>query len=456
MIKKLKNWITSLDRPWQLIGIISLTFITIAVINGITNAGLYHYLFYPELETTPQVQAWSARVYAAIFILSLPVAFLIWYWRDRNVRDQIENARKDTNLKEFNDIQLRLAGAIDDNVSEKSKIALQNAALFQMSSFLAGDRGHEFIRTAFEAIRAKFDSDFEEAYTKKFKRNTQNIEKIYRKCLEKISSSQKINNLLFKITIIFRHELRFIKEEYRKNPYTRMNHQFFYENYDLLYQNNFFKNINISLFTIKKNLYKKNLIGIKAIGATFFDNEIFDVNFEDANLLGAYFHNSSIENCNFFVAKLDSSKFYNAEIVNCDFSAAMLRGLQLNYIDSLTQKVRYSKFVNCKFIGADLAATNFGEQDFTNADFSNANLINSNFGKCVVDGADFTNCDMRGAYMTRINPQDLKSCKGAIFDNRTSFHPSGPEGGSGWTHEQLNEIRDLWRSCGARHIDDPP
>lgn len=36
-----------------------------------------------------------------ILIVSSPVAFVIWHFRDENSRQQIENQRKDINLKEF-------------------------------------------------------------------------------------------------------------------------------------------------------------------------------------------------------------------------------------------------------------------------------------------------------------------------------------------------------------------
>ncbi|AFU19919.1 hypothetical protein [Actinobacillus suis] len=38
-------------------------------------------------------------------IASAPVAFIIWHFRDQNISQQIENARKDTNLKEFQKLE---------------------------------------------------------------------------------------------------------------------------------------------------------------------------------------------------------------------------------------------------------------------------------------------------------------------------------------------------------------
>ena len=151
---KIKQWITSLDRPWQLVGTVTMTIAVLGSVNWLTGAGLYEKLLFPMLSTTPEVQAWSALVYAAVFTLGLPVAFLLWHWRDRNVRDQIENARKDINLKEFQEVQLRAAGALDEKLPEEARQQLQIAALHQLRGFLRGEYGESFRRPAFELLLA--------------------------------------------------------------------------------------------------------------------------------------------------------------------------------------------------------------------------------------------------------------------------------------------------------------
>lgn len=85
-----------------------------------------------------------------IFVLGLPTAFLLWHWRDRNVRDQIDNTRKDINLKEFQEVQLRASGALDKDIPEVAREQLQIAALHQLRGFLRGEYGDSFKRPAFE------------------------------------------------------------------------------------------------------------------------------------------------------------------------------------------------------------------------------------------------------------------------------------------------------------------
>ena len=46
-----------------------------------------------------------------ILVVSAPVAFVIWHFRDENNRQQIENQRKDINLKEFQKLSEWVSGA---------------------------------------------------------------------------------------------------------------------------------------------------------------------------------------------------------------------------------------------------------------------------------------------------------------------------------------------------------
>ena len=62
-----------------------------------------------------------------ILIVSSPVAFVIWQFRDENSRQQIENQRKDINLKEFQKLSEWVSGAhlpeikfVEKNITKSS------------------------------------------------------------------------------------------------------------------------------------------------------------------------------------------------------------------------------------------------------------------------------------------------------------------------------------------------
>jgi uncharacterized protein YjbI with pentapeptide repeats len=452
VIVNLLKCFENLPRPAQLLLTVIATLLFVLAVDGLRAWDLSKKLFFPEIKDVADVRFWSALVYGLAFGLGLPVAFLLWHWRDRNVRDQIENTRKDLNLREFDSIQVRLAGAVDDSISEKSKIALQTSALFQMSAFLSGERGSDFTRTAFEAIRAKYAADFEELFAKQFKRDFQNVDRIYDKI---INSRYRKYDSIFKLTAHFGHDLAKIRESYQKDMTKWMNRRFFIENYDEIFLNNEnSRHLNISLLNIFSDLKCKKLNAVQAIGTVFSGDRIDIVNFSSANLSGAVFRETTIAECDFQHARVDLVRFRNSTLENCNFTNAMLRKVSLNDVDPLTGQLRNSKFFNCKFNAADLTWVWFGEQDFSNTDFSFATLVRADFGKCDVTGANFANCDMRGANMTRIDPRMLKSCENAIFDDFTQFHLPARGTSLSWTQEQLVEIRNLWRSCGAKHIND--
>ena len=143
-----------LPRPAQLLLMVTLTLSVALAIDGFTGWHVYYRLFYPAQETPADVQAWSALIYALLLVGGLPVAFLVWHWRDVNVRDQIESARKDINLKEFQEIQLRASGALDEKLPTEAREQLQIAALHQLRTFLRGEYGEAFRRPAFELLLA--------------------------------------------------------------------------------------------------------------------------------------------------------------------------------------------------------------------------------------------------------------------------------------------------------------
>lgn len=151
--KKLDEW-TNQHRPLALLGASALLLIFVAITDFVIGAKLFEQLFYPKRETVADVRFWSALVYSLAFALGLPIAFLLWHWRDRNVRDQIENSRKDINLKEFLEVQKQAAGSFGDDVPPEAREQLQIAALHQLRGFLRGEYGQGFQRPAFELLMA--------------------------------------------------------------------------------------------------------------------------------------------------------------------------------------------------------------------------------------------------------------------------------------------------------------
>ena len=164
-LKKADDWI-NVHRPLALLITVALTLSAVWLLNATTGSELFRQFFHPKIcdpgkPATCDPLAWKDLLQAAVLTLGLPVAFLLWHWRDRNVRDQIDeqrnqvaNARKDINLKEFQEVQQRAAGALDEALPAEARQQLQIAALHQLRGFLRGEYGESFERPAFELLLA--------------------------------------------------------------------------------------------------------------------------------------------------------------------------------------------------------------------------------------------------------------------------------------------------------------
>ncbi|MDK6725613.1 pentapeptide repeat-containing protein [Neisseria mucosa] len=142
-----------------------------------------------------------------ILIVSAPVAFVIWHFRDENNRQQIENQRKDINLKEFQKLSEWVSGAhlpeiktvnkttnkrnlksndelarlltqpieyTTEETEEYSKqpktadfdtfskrdgaVALQISAIYNLLPFFRGDYGESFRRPAFNLLKSAWQA----------------------------------------------------------------------------------------------------------------------------------------------------------------------------------------------------------------------------------------------------------------------------------------------------------
>ena len=93
-----RNWIISIlgiNTNEANVVLSALISIAILIINF---CFLFYYSSYSEI--IKQGGFWTLFT----LIVSAPVAFMIWSFRDRNATDQINNSRKDTNLKEYHKI----------------------------------------------------------------------------------------------------------------------------------------------------------------------------------------------------------------------------------------------------------------------------------------------------------------------------------------------------------------
>ncbi len=108
-----------------------------------------------EGSTLAETIEWRAIVQPLIIFIGAPAAFILWAFRDLHAQANLENQRKDINLKEFQEIQMRAAGALDEKLPEHARQTLQIAAIHQLRPFLRGEYGKSFRRPAWELLKAR-------------------------------------------------------------------------------------------------------------------------------------------------------------------------------------------------------------------------------------------------------------------------------------------------------------
>ena len=103
---------------------------------------------------TNSTKEWRAKPSSFLLFVGVPIAFVLWAFRDYNARATINNQRKDVNLKQFAEVQQRASGVFDEKLPAEARMQSQIAALHQLPGFMRGDFGTDFRRPAFELLLA--------------------------------------------------------------------------------------------------------------------------------------------------------------------------------------------------------------------------------------------------------------------------------------------------------------
>jgi uncharacterized protein YjbI with pentapeptide repeats len=259
------------------------------LIDMLTGWHVYDRLFYPAQKTPADVQTWSALIYALALIGGLPVAFLVWHWRDVNKRAEIENTRKDINLKEFQEVQLRAAGALDEKLPQEAREQLQIAALHQLRGFLRGDYGESFKRPAFELLLAGHAAAVHRIGVPEAQENLES------QSLEDIRKT--VRNLHDRLTPIDRTRMLIMRDEYN---------YIFTPEYPL-------EGRRFDLLDLSHKILPDGL------------------NFSTSHFFGAIIYKSHVNRSDFSFAHFEGGILRNAKMHDCKLSGAYLEGADLRW-----------------------------------------------------------------------------------------------------------------------------
>lgn len=444
-LRSADNWIDR-HRPLVLLGTAALTVIAVVLLDRITGAQLYERFFHPQAcapasKTPCDPIAWKDLFHAAVVLLGLPAAFWLWHWRDRNVRYQIENARKDINLKEFQEVQLRAAGALDEKLPAAAREQLQIAALHQLRGFLRGDYGPDFRRPAFELLLAGHASAIQRTGL------WDKVEALLRqeddKSLLEIDLDHVWRDASDALTAVDKVRMAIISDEWRA---------IFHSGFPL--RGRVFDGIDLA--------GKQFPAELDLSGASFRMANLDEVVAPFVNLSSALLDRASANGANLALANLQGAslgatsfrgtKLDGAEIVALTrgtvFSAASMRAADLTNNDLRTICLDGADLTSAYLSNTNLTKASLNEAILDGANLYRANLSSANLRFASLKNAHLRQATVVGACLinNKLDGADLTDCG---FDDSTEVIPlSG--------HNTVDDGHKLLRSLGARHVNDKP
>ncbi len=292
----------------------------------------------------------------AVLLMSAPVIFIIWAFRDTNKLREIEQSRKDINLKEFQQLQEWATGNIknSDKNSEEA-LTLQVSALHSLRPYLRGELGESFKRGAYEIFVSVLRSQH--------------------KLVLSILAESNINL-----------DARVIDITIDKLPLAKQVNQIVSEEWFAFLVNHNFPRRGLSLVGV--NLENA------CLRSTAFGGYL---KFEDVDFTGCSFNGVDLSNTN-----LVRCKFYHAYMHNVLLKGAQIAGGKWDYSVLMGVNFEAAKLGYSSFKDVDVSTTSFSGASLRSCKFNESHIIDTLFIDAIMSGADFTgselhDCDFRDA-----------------------------------------------------------
>ena len=355
-------------------------------------AAAFHRLFTdPE---APRLE-WREAAQILLLLIGVPSAFLLWLFRDLNVNATLDNQRKDVNLKEFQEIQMRAAGAIDEKFPAAARETLQIAALHQMRAFLRGEYGKSFQRPAFELLRARLVASAEATDSSIVGNWLQDWRERFRR-LEGRDATRAV--------VEMKREIAGARRKLRPCAIAAAEQIILSEEWEAVLRGS---------LPLAGSAFDRIQLGRKTVlsGASFIDcrfrlARLRYVHLERAELSGAYLEGAylrgaHLEQAVFFYAYLEYASFVGAGL-----DRALLQG---------------ASAAGARFTSASLRFATLADADLRGASFSNADLRGADFLAAELAGASLRGARLEGAKLADQDASLVGNCAGATFDEATEF-----------------------------------
>jgi uncharacterized protein YjbI with pentapeptide repeats len=311
-------------------------------------------------ETINSRMEWREFVQLALVLIGLPTAFLLWSLRDHNVQATLKNQRKDVNLKSFQEVQMRAAGALDPDINQEARDQLQISALNQLRGFLRGEFGKEFQKPAAELLLGGQTATLARLGLSRPNARWMELAGNHEAIREQIRN--RIKESHFKRNQVDWDRLKIIQDEW--------------------------------YFIIRKlsGAHLRSLDQINLAGKV-----LSEIDMNVSLLRGANLSACHLERTRLRVARLEGVHLGGAHLEFADLSLAYLDGAtvcnaHLDYANLSEANLEGAAMYGTSFFGAKLCGANLKRADLTFADFRRADLSGADLDGADLSGAVF--CDL--------------------------------------------------------------
>mgnify|MGYP000008514632 CR=1 FL=1 len=404
------------------------------VCSGIASLFIFVILFVFFQICFPELMERSAGLWNfIILVVSAPVAFAIWHFRDENNRQQIENQRKDINLKEFQKLSEWVSGAhlpeiktvdkttqkeglkdkgeiegelqLIERTTEKTEeygkkphaegfdtfgkregaVALQISAVYNLLPFFRGDYGESFRRPAFNLLKSAWQAMQQDSLKKWETANLSSNKQleIFRELRRKAESP---------MGVALTHVLLSLNQ---KN--TQLNLRDFPE----MLPNLCLAGMNFHLSGVDEKA--RNWSGLNLSGVDFRGAALKEVQFEKSQLDGA-----NLQHADLCQAKLQYAVLWGAELQDANLIGANLEDAKLGGADLQDAKLDRANLEDAKLGGADLQDAKLDRANLKNADLVGAKLQGAKLARADLRDAKLIIANMQNADLLRANLQGAK------------------------------------------------
>lgn len=423
------------------------------LIAGVISIELLYLLiqYFPKwISLTDKVQESAGYWNFLIVLISVPVALVVWHFRDENNRQQIENKRKDINLKEFqklsewvsgthlpeiktvskttnkcnlkNDVEIVKQSILPieyttEETEEYSKqpktadfdtfskrdgaVALQISAIYNLLPFFRGDYGESFRLPAFNLLKSAWQAMQQDSLKKLEKKNLSDeaLNRIFNELEQKANSPMGV--ALMQVLLSLNREN------------TELNLRDFPE----MLPNICLAGMNFHLSGVDK--IARDLSGLNLQGANFQKSNLEKINLQEADLLGANFRGANLKN-----ADLHMSEKWKLAVdsKNINFQKADLSGADLQNRDLTGGNFRGANLSYAKLSGACIAYANFQKSILKKVDFQKVNVHKNKLKEANLESANLR--EMVFAWWRIKESKSLKSAAITEYDFIKSIYPS--------------------------------